>query len=705
MTRTGSKSVGSWVATFAFALAAACATAPQQSLTDGRSAAPPPTPANPTPASIPDAGIQLPPDGAAAPSPTLTALAPSSALVGGVAPTITITGQNFLKRTVIELDGHALATSFVSVSSLSATLPPSLLATSGNHAVTVSTSAPGGGRSAPSTFAVDNPVATLTTIAPNDALINGAATPITITGTGFVTGSTVIFGTAALPTTYVSATQITATVPQASLATSGTIPIVVTNPLPGGGPSTRIAFTVANPTVTVTSITPTSATVGSAATTIAAVGTGFVSGSSVSFNGTAVPTTVSSATALTATVPATLLATTGNFPFVVTNPSPGGGVSVPVTFTVGNPDPTITTLTPSSAVAGANPTAVTVTGTGFVTASQVTFNGTASATTFVSATSLTATLTATQLATAGTIEVAVVNPAPGGGTSTPATFTVDNPTPVLTSISPASVAAGASDTTLTAFGSSFVSGSTVQANGTALATTFLGASELRAVVPAASLTTATTIAITVANPDPGGSTSSAQTLTVTAPVTTEDAGDDAGEDAGITCDPTGVDLALAGAGTTQTFALDYSFGPVARFYFDPTDLTESTCPVEQLSTSTSSYAAFVVQNTSGAPAFLEANAVCASTDVAFLAVYASTTTIPTADAERIACSGFVANGSSGGGNYSSTSAGGSQYCPGMTKANGASITLQPCDTAVVLVQPYDITQYTEPAQVVLDLSP
>ena len=104
-------------------------------------------------------------------------------------------------------------------------------------------------------------------------------------------------------------------------------------------------------------------------------------------------------------------------------------------------------------------------------------------------------------------------------------------------------------------------------------------------------------------------------------------------------------------------------------------------------------------------AFLEANADCASTDVAFLALYAGTTTVPTTDAARIACTGVVANGVSGGGGYSSSNANGSAYCPGFTEANGGAVTLQPCETAVILVQPYDITQFTEPGQVDLDLTP
>ena len=173
----------------------------------------------------------------------------------------------------------------------------------------------------------------------------------------------------------------------------------------------------------------------------------------------------------------------------------------------------------------------------------------------------------------------------------------------------------------------------------------------------------------------------------------------------MTCDPTGVDLALAATGSAQTFTLDYSYGPVTRFFYDPTDPTEYTCPVAQLSTNTSSYAAIVVQNTSGATAFLEANADCASTDVAFLAFYPGTTTVPTSDAARMVCTGVVANGTSGGGAYDSTNDQGSAWCPGMTKANGGSITLPPCGTAVVLVQPYDVTQFTAPTQLDIDLSP
>jgi hypothetical protein len=688
----------SLVIAIAVALFVACAPPKHdsQQLTDGRSAqpTPPSTTPGPTPASVPDGGgLTLPREGAAAPQPTVTASSPARALVNGIAPTIRVTGTNFVARTVVELDGQAITTSFVSDGELRAALPASIMTTSGDHALTAFTSAPGGGRSTPATFTVENPIATMSDLTPNAALVAAGDTPVDVTGLGFVHGSQVTLGGAPLATKYVSQTQLSVVIPAAKLAAAGSAPVAVVNPSPGGGPSGAIAFTVANPTVTVSSITPSSAIVGSPATTLTLAGTGFDLASSVSFNGAAITTHYQSATSLTADVPASALAATGNFPVVVTNPAPGGGVSLPVTFSVGNPTPTIATLTPSTATAGDPPTTVTIDGTGFVASSQVTFDGAASATTYVSATEVTATLSAAQLASAGTIAVVVTNPAPGGGASSPATFTVNNPTPVLTSIAPASVPAGSGDTSLTAYGSKLVTGATVLADGAPLDTTYVSATELRATVPAAKLAASGSIAITVKNPDPGSSTSSAVTLAVTDVA-----------DAGAACDTTGADVVLAGPGASQTVPLAYALGPAPRFAYNPAEPTFYTCPVAQLSTQSSSYAGLVVVNSGTASALLEANAVCGANDDAFLAVYAGASHVPTADADREACTGYVANGTSGGGGLASTQSNGSSYCPGLTAANGGAITLAPCGRAVLLAQPYDVTQFTAPAQLAVSLS-
>jgi len=81
-------------------------------------------------------------------------------------------------------------------------------------------------------------------------------------------------------------------------------------------------------------------------------------------------------------------------------------------------------LVPDATAPGGPDFTLTVNGTGFVSNSVVNWNGTALATQFVSGSQLTATVPAADIATASTGWVTVVNPAPGGGTSSVAFFTV-----------------------------------------------------------------------------------------------------------------------------------------------------------------------------------------------------------------------------------------------------------------------------------------
>ena len=103
-------------------------------------------------------------------------------------------------------------------------------------------------------------------------------------------------------TTFVSATQVTAAITAADIATAGTFNVSVTNPAPGGGASGNSPFTVNNPVPTITSLSPTSAIVGGVAFTLTVNGTNFVSGAVVNFNGNAKTTTFVSATQVTAAI-------------------------------------------------------------------------------------------------------------------------------------------------------------------------------------------------------------------------------------------------------------------------------------------------------------------------------------------------------------------------------------------------------------------
>lgn len=101
------------------------------------------------------------------------------------------------------------------------------------------------------------------------------------------------------------------------------------------------------------------------------------------------------------------------------------GQTLIVTQEAPNPVPTLASLDPASVVAGGAGFTLTLNGTGFVTASVVQVNGNNRATTLVNGTRLTIALTAADVAAAGTLTLAVVNPAPGGGTSGTQTFTIN----------------------------------------------------------------------------------------------------------------------------------------------------------------------------------------------------------------------------------------------------------------------------------------
>ncbi len=88
-------------------------------------------------------------------------------------------------------------------------------------------------------------------------------------------------------------------------------------------------------------------------------------------------------------------------------------------------------LAPMTAAPGASGSTLTLNGTGFVAGSSVLWNGSSRATTFISPTQLQAAILSSDVATAGTAQVAITNPAPGGGISNPQAFQITNPTSTI----------------------------------------------------------------------------------------------------------------------------------------------------------------------------------------------------------------------------------------------------------------------------------
>jgi hypothetical protein len=196
--------------------------------------------------------VPLDPDGTAQaasftvgqPVPTLAGLNPSSATAGSADIKLTASGSNFNTQSVLLWNGSPLATSYLSPIQVTATVPAAKLATVGTATVTVSNSASGGATTVGRTFSINNPVPTLSSISPTSATHGSAAVMLTVTGTNFNAKSTILWKGTALTTTYVSATQLTASVPAANLTTVGTAAVTVFNPTPGGGTSTAVTFTI-----------------------------------------------------------------------------------------------------------------------------------------------------------------------------------------------------------------------------------------------------------------------------------------------------------------------------------------------------------------------------------------------------------------------------------------------------------------------------
>jgi hypothetical protein len=86
---------------------------------------------------------------------------------------------------------------------------------------------------------------TIASFNPPSATAGGAAFSLQVMGANFGSGAFVTFNNAQMATTWNSAGQVTAQIPQAAIATAQTVPVTVTNPATGGIYGTRAATSTA----------------------------------------------------------------------------------------------------------------------------------------------------------------------------------------------------------------------------------------------------------------------------------------------------------------------------------------------------------------------------------------------------------------------------------------------------------------------------
>jgi uncharacterized repeat protein (TIGR01451 family) len=169
---------------------------------------------------------------------------------------------------------------------------------------------------------------TLTTVLPG-SVIGGTYT----SSQGTCSGGGVLYcslGTIANGSSASVTISVTPTV-AGSLTMTGSVSSVSFDPVSSNNQanaSTTVTGNAFNATPSVTQISPSLIQAGGSTTTLTVDGTGFTSGSSVQWNGQALPTTFVSPGQMTATVDSSLIQQLGWAQVSVTNPAPGGGQSV-----------------------------------------------------------------------------------------------------------------------------------------------------------------------------------------------------------------------------------------------------------------------------------------------------------------------------------------------------------------------------------------
>lgn len=371
----------------------------------------------------------------------ITGLSPGSAPMGSgdVTLTVSLVAGTLVAGAVVHANGTALSTNAgATADQLVATLPASYLTAPGTVQITVVN--PGQPASPPSLFTVENPAPTLTLLTPDNVDQGSGNTLLTVTGTNFVTGGLIRFGSNALQTTVASATSASATIVSSRLTASGTVQVTFENPAPGGGASNALPFTInavaTNPAPQVTGqASPASVRTGTNGliVTIQLQPGSAISSTEVRIAGQLQPTDTSSyATGLVRASISYSLASDAFLDLAVVNPGPGGGQAYAGSLTVGttgNALPAVTSIAPTNVNAGSIDLPMTLSGSNFVSGGRVRIrafpNDVVLTPTSVTPTQVMVTIPEAYLPAATTFPVVYENPTPGAGVSNATTFTVN----------------------------------------------------------------------------------------------------------------------------------------------------------------------------------------------------------------------------------------------------------------------------------------
>jgi outer membrane protein assembly factor BamB len=269
-------------------------------------------------------------------APQVSSLYPTGAAAGSAGFTLQVDGSNFTPQSVVEWNGSSRETAFVSATQITAQIAASDIAQPGNDAVTVSDPSSGGSVSNSLNFNVAGP--SINSLTPSTATADSPGFTLTVNGSNFTSSSVVEWAGAPLTTTYSSPNVLTAVVPTADLATSGSVPVTVAVSAGSQALSSPQSFLVQPlATLSLDSISPTTVYAGGPAFNLTVLGQGYTASSAVQWNGSPRTTTYVSTDELLAQIQPSDIATAGTVSVTVQNPAAQGGTSSAQTLTIAQP--------------------------------------------------------------------------------------------------------------------------------------------------------------------------------------------------------------------------------------------------------------------------------------------------------------------------------------------------------------------------------
>ncbi len=363
-------------------------------------------------------------------------ISPTQAQAGAAGATITLTGENFVGGAIAFVGNSALATTWISPTTLSAQIPARLLTSPGTFDVRVLSPSPGGGYSTSLYFSVIGAMTLplLDGISPTTVAADGQGKTFDLTGSGFFAPVSVVVGAQEFAATSSMPTVAQVTLPGSLFGAAGSLSMAVKTV---AGTSNSRSITITSSAPTLTSLSPSYLSASGQIQSLTLNGTNFVAPMKVRFDGTVIDVTPASATQVVVLIPGSLLMQARTVAVSVETPSGmSGALMLPIQ--TAPMDPYLYASAPATLLALGQAVSITLSGQNFVTGAQVLLGTAPNVSTltasFVNSQQLTVTIPASSTMAASTLTLRVKNP--DGVTSNEYSLPVTTPDLLISATAP-----------------------------------------------------------------------------------------------------------------------------------------------------------------------------------------------------------------------------------------------------------------------------